>query len=307
MPVAFLSIPVVLAAIAIFITWVVLEIRGRSYWRLLLGLLSLGAVALMAWSYQVTFRDYALSFHYQAIHFADELMTKGEAEYVQESFRTYLDGVTTSFWPNYAQAMALRTNLQNRVVELREGSETLDIEALRSEVWTKLGQVSTEASEHLLLFSPLVGHSNVYEAMTGLELNPQELMGDLAAIADFQEVQRKRYPQVLAEKQRLLHLENTRFKESYLKFTDEEFSALNWGVRLSAEDLDQIIELVESEEAWGDRTSDRNIISIQAADLNRAEVDTGFMMGPLAGWGKSLELERDDSEWKLVQVSDWVS
>jgi hypothetical protein len=69
---------------------------------------------------------------------------------------------------------------------------------------------------------------------------------------------------------------------------------------LRPDDLAQISALVAAE-------TSEPILSIRLTGKGTAEVETGFINGPLNGGGNSFELEKHGDKWQLLNHSMWVS
>ena len=106
------------------VTWVILEIRKRSWWCLGLGLLAMVLFALLVYYQQMMshFRDHALMFHREAISCAVILLEGDDTQFVLDTLKEF-DTQATSFQVQYMGAMALRTNLHSRVVALEDARE----------------------------------------------------------------------------------------------------------------------------------------------------------------------------------------
>jgi len=69
---------------------------------------------------------------------------------------------------------------------------------------------------------------------------------------------------------------------------------------LLPQDLAEISALVAAE-------TSEPILSIRMIAKDSAEVETGFVYGPLNGGGDSFKLKKRDSKWELSKHNMWVS
>jgi hypothetical protein len=89
-------------------------------------------------------------------------------------------------------------------------------------------------------------------------------------------------------------------------------SAIAW--RLKAPDFEVIGNLGRSDVAAICKTIAaaptvpvKTILVIQVISLDKVEVETGFIGGPLSGGGNMITFEKSNGVWRIISVRYWVS